>query len=301
MPDGVVLPWWSDRERMRAVLKRFAPRDCERFLSLDTASASSRGISSRSSCRRRPICSARGFAGFARAAALRHAVPRHERAPDRGPRRFATGSLGEFLDRSLDSPHLKSLVLANSLYGKHGGPYDPGTLFGLLFHLLGGGAEAKQGFVGHVMGGMGAITQAMAAACVAQASRYARCAPSHRCSIRSGRADGCRAGGRHADRCSARRLERGSEAHVPGSRAAAELDDQIPRGRARHQDGWPLRQAQFRAGRGAALSAHPDADALRSAQFTFVPWLEGAQRCYESARQRTQCTSSSGSIAWCPR
>ena len=41
---------------------------------------------------------------------------------------FTTGSLGEFLDRSLDSPHLKSLILANSLYGKHGGPYDAGTL-----------------------------------------------------------------------------------------------------------------------------------------------------------------------------
>jgi hypothetical protein len=49
---------------------------------------------------------------------------------------FATGSLGEFLDRTLESAHLKSLILANSLYGKHGGPYDAGTLFGLLFHLL---------------------------------------------------------------------------------------------------------------------------------------------------------------------
>ena len=30
--------------------------------------------------------------------------------------------------------------------------------------MLGGGAESKQGFVGHVIGGMGAITQAMAKA-----------------------------------------------------------------------------------------------------------------------------------------
>src|SRR5262245_66107769 len=35
MPDGTVLPWWSDRERMRAELTRFAPADCERFLSLE--------------------------------------------------------------------------------------------------------------------------------------------------------------------------------------------------------------------------------------------------------------------------
>ena len=75
-------------------------------------------------------------------------------------------------------------------YGKHGGPYDPGTLFGLLFHLLGGGAEAKQGFVGHVMGGMGAITQAMAAACVEKGVEIRTSSPVQRVLIRSGRAAG---------------------------------------------------------------------------------------------------------------
>jgi len=35
MPDGTVLPWWSDRERMRQLLMRVAPQDCDRFLSLD--------------------------------------------------------------------------------------------------------------------------------------------------------------------------------------------------------------------------------------------------------------------------
>jgi phytoene dehydrogenase-like protein len=37
---------------------------------------------------------------------------------------------------------------------------------GLLFHLLSGGEDEKQGFTGHVIGGMGAITRAMAAACL---------------------------------------------------------------------------------------------------------------------------------------
>ena len=35
MPDGVILPCWSDRERMRELLMRVAPKDCDRFLSLD--------------------------------------------------------------------------------------------------------------------------------------------------------------------------------------------------------------------------------------------------------------------------
>ena len=56
--------------------------------------------------------------------------------------RFLTGSLGEFLDRRFESDKLKRLILSNSLYGKHGGPYQPGTAMGLLFHLLSGGEKA---------------------------------------------------------------------------------------------------------------------------------------------------------------
>src|SRR5882762_2713630 len=75
---------------------------------------------------------------------------------------FLTGSLGEFLDRNYESEKIKTLFLANNVYGKHGGPYQPGTAIGLLFHLLSGGEHEAQGFYGHVMGGMGAITQALA-------------------------------------------------------------------------------------------------------------------------------------------
>ena len=59
---------------------------------------------------------------------------------------------------------VKTLFLANNVYGKHGGPYQPGTALGLLFHLLSGGEHDQQGFYGHVMGGMGSITNAMAKA-----------------------------------------------------------------------------------------------------------------------------------------
>jgi phytoene dehydrogenase-like protein len=75
-----------------------------------------------------------------------------------------TGSLGEFLDRNYESEKIKTLFLANNVYGKHGGPYQPGTALGLLFHLLSGGDQDQQGFYGHVMGGMGSITSAMAKA-----------------------------------------------------------------------------------------------------------------------------------------
>ena len=65
MPDGMVLPWWSDRERMRQLLMRVAPRDCDRFMSLDVHLSELARISNRSSCRRRPICSAVDSQGWA--------------------------------------------------------------------------------------------------------------------------------------------------------------------------------------------------------------------------------------------
>jgi phytoene dehydrogenase-like protein len=77
---------------------------------------------------------------------------------------FLTGSLGEFLDRNYESETIKTMFLANNVYGKHGGPYQPGSALGLLFHLLSGGEHQLQGFYGHVMGGMGAISEALAAA-----------------------------------------------------------------------------------------------------------------------------------------
>jgi phytoene dehydrogenase-like protein len=76
-----------------------------------------------------------------------------------------TTSIGRYLDTHFESDEAKRLILANTLYGKHGGPYYPGTAAGLMFHFLTGGDEARRGYQGHVIGGMGAITQAMARAC----------------------------------------------------------------------------------------------------------------------------------------
>ena len=176
---------------------------------------------------------------------------------------------------------------SNSLYGKHGGPYDPGTLFGLLFHLLGGGSEAKQGFVGHVMGGMGAITQAMAAACGEKGVEIRTASPVQQVSIRD----------RVARQACCWRTARRSTPRIVVSNAdpkrtflelvdARELDPQFRADvRGIKMDG-PCGKLNLVLDEEPRLSGgDPDADKLRNAQFTLVPWLEGAQRCYESARQ----------------
>src|SRR4029077_12723049 len=75
-------------------------------------------------------------------------------------------------------------------YGKHGGPYSPGTALGLLFHLLSGGEHDLQGFYGHVMGGMGAITQAMASSARRFGAEIRTSSPVGRILVRNGRATG---------------------------------------------------------------------------------------------------------------
>ena len=288
MPDGVALAWWSDRERMRETLRRFAPADCERFLALEVRlSALARHLEPLF-MQAPPDLQRSGFAGLRELArfALKFRRVRGRELADLVA--FATGSLGEFLDRSLDSPHLKSLVLANSLYGKHGGPYDPGTLFGLLFHLLGGGHEVRQGFVGHVMGGMGAITGAMAAACAAKGVELRTGAEVQRVLVRDGCAQGVE-------------LQDGTEigARIVVSNAdpkrtflrlvpAAALEPEfVAAVRGIKMDG-PCGKLNLVLREEPLLSGcDSNADALQRAQFTLAPWLEGAQRCSEHARQGT--------------
>jgi phytoene dehydrogenase-like protein len=287
-PDRTVLSWWSDRARMREFLQVFAPADCERFLSLEGRLAGLARHLEPLFMQAPPDLQRSGWAGVLEL--LRHALKfRRVRGREIADLvAFATGSLGEFLDRSLDSPHLKSLVLSNSLYGKHGGPYDPGTLFGLLFHLLGGGQEAKQGFVGHVIGGMGAITTAMATACRTVGVELRTSAAVQRIVARDGRAE-------------AVVLEDGTEigADIVVSNAdpkrtflslvpAAQLEPEfLAAVRGIKMDG-PCAKLNLVLDEEPRLSgAAPVADALQRAQFTLVPWLAGAQRCYDQARQGT--------------
>jgi phytoene dehydrogenase-like protein len=163
--DGDVVAWWNDRDRMRRELERIAPRDVESFFDTERTLRRLAGFIEPFFMEPPPDVHARGWR---RAKEMLRLIRRLRSAMGEdveGLTAFLTGSLGAFLDRRFVSNKLKRLILANSVYGKHGGPYQPGTAMGLLFHLLTGGEDRQPGFQGHVIGGMGAITTAMRAAC----------------------------------------------------------------------------------------------------------------------------------------
>jgi phytoene dehydrogenase-like protein len=163
-PDGHVVPWWADRERARQEFSKISAKDAARFVQVDDKLKKLARYLQPFFLEPPPeieTSSVQGWSDLFRTGKRFRGISNAEIAALVS---FLTGSLGEFLDQNYESEKIKTLFLANNVYGKHGGPYQPGTAIGLLFHLLSGGEHELQGFYGHVMGGMGAITQAMASA-----------------------------------------------------------------------------------------------------------------------------------------
>lgn len=74
-----------------------------------------------------------------------------------------TKSAGDYLDGWFDSAPIKAAYGFDSVVGNYASPYSPGSAYVLLHHVF-GEVNGRKGAWGHAVGGMGAITQAMAAA-----------------------------------------------------------------------------------------------------------------------------------------
>ncbi|MEO7386476.1 MAG: NAD(P)/FAD-dependent oxidoreductase [Gammaproteobacteria bacterium] len=72
-----------------------------------------------------------------------------------------TRSAGEMLDGWFESEPIKALYGFDAVVGSYASPYTPGSAYVLLHHAF-GEVNGKTGVWGHAVGGMGAITQAMA-------------------------------------------------------------------------------------------------------------------------------------------
>src|SRR5260370_10433667 len=74
-----------------------------------------------------------------------------------------TRSAGEMLDERFESDLVKALFGFDAIVGNYASPYAAGSAYVMLHHAV-GEVNGKKGVWGHAIGGMGAITQAMARA-----------------------------------------------------------------------------------------------------------------------------------------
>src|SRR5712664_2887746 len=189
-PDGQLVSWWADRDRVVEELRKISVRDAETFVRMDDRLKKLARYLQPFFLEPPPEPDMKSLRGWSELLRVGRRFRGISSADISQLVSFLTGSLGDFLDRNYESEKVKTLFLANNVYGKHGGPYHPGTALGLLFHLLSGGAEEVQGFSGHVIGGMGAITQALAAAVRKRGVEIRTSAPVARIDVRGGRLRG---------------------------------------------------------------------------------------------------------------
>jgi phytoene dehydrogenase-like protein len=285
LPGGVTIPWWTDDRRAAAEIERFSKRDAATFLEIDARLKKLARYLQPFFLEAPPDIGARGIAGLMEL--LRLAKRLHRISGDEIAQMisFMTGSLGDFLDRHYESDEVKALILANNVYGKHGGPYQNGTALGLLFHMLSGGERDVQGFFGHVMGGMGSITAAMAAAGRKRGVEIVTSAPVAKILARGGRAEGVA-------------LEDGTEVHARyvvsnadpkrtflGLLDASDIPGDFREAIQGIKMAGPCAKVNMVLGEEPVVGGMPaDADPRRRALFSLIPSLEFAERSYDGAK-----------------
>ena len=283
-PDGHVVPWWVDRERAKREFSKISEKDAEQFVRVDDQLK-------KLACYLQPFFlepppeitgGLGGWSDLFRVGKRFRGISSDEISQLVA---FLTGSLGEFLDHNYESEKMKTMFLANNVYGKHGGPYQPGTAIGLLFHLLSGGLHELQGFSGHVMGGMGAITQALTAAGRKLGVEIRTSASVAQIDVRNGRTRGVV-------------LEDGTEIRARmvlsnadpkrtflGMLPARELpEDFLHAIRGIKMDGPCAKVNMVLAEEPRFTGTSASATPLERTFYTLVPSLEFAERCYDIAK-----------------
>jgi phytoene dehydrogenase-like protein len=100
-----------------------------------------------------------------------------------------TKSAADYLDGWFDGELVKAWLGFDAIVGNYASPYTPGTAYVLLHHAL-GEVNGKKRLWGHAIGGMGAITQAMARAAAGYGVEIETDAPVREILIEKGRASG---------------------------------------------------------------------------------------------------------------
>lgn len=98
-------------------------------------------------------------------------------------------SAGDYLDGWFESAPIKAAYGFDGIVGNYASPYTPGSAYVLLHHVF-GEVNGKKGAWGHAIGGMGAITQAMAKAALERGVDIRLSSPVREVVVESGRAVG---------------------------------------------------------------------------------------------------------------
>jgi phytoene dehydrogenase-like protein len=104
--------------------------------------------------------------------------------------RLMTMSIADLLDDWFESPQVKGALAVNGVIGTWAGPYEPGTAYVMAHHSIGDVGDGHLGNWGFQEGGMGAVSDAIAAAATEHGAEIRLNAAVSRILVDNGRAVG---------------------------------------------------------------------------------------------------------------
>ncbi len=165
LPDGGYL--LAGEGRTKSEIAKFSAADADRYddycAQLTVVADTLRDLVLRAPPNLVQGFSWRGLRELARAAALGNDLRKLDPEAQHLLLDLFTKSAADFLSEWFESDPIKALLGFDSIVGNYASPFDPGTAYVLLHHAF-GEVNGKKGAWGHALGGMGAITQAMAKA-----------------------------------------------------------------------------------------------------------------------------------------
>lgn len=176
--------------RTQAEFARFSAADADAFPAYETALERVADVL-RDMALRTPPNAGGGLRDLMSAIVQGRALARLPMDAQRDVLAMFVASARSFLDRWYESDVVKSAFAFDAVVGNYGGVSTPGSAYVLLHHVF-GEVNGTKGAWGHAVGGMGAITQAMAAACIKVGVDISLESPVERLLVDGGRVAGVR-------------------------------------------------------------------------------------------------------------
>ncbi|HEU5323780.1 MAG TPA: NAD(P)/FAD-dependent oxidoreductase [Methylomirabilota bacterium] len=187
-PDGRSLLMGPDAALTHREIAKFSARDAERYPRYEAMLERVAAVIEPTLTMSPPDLLRPGLGDYGKLLSLGRAFRRLGAAAGEAVE-VLTGAARPILDRWFESEQLKGTLATDAIIGAMASPSMPGTAY-VLFHHVMGETDGKRGVWGYVRGGMGGLTQALAAAARARGAEIRCGAEVTRILVRDGKATG---------------------------------------------------------------------------------------------------------------
>lgn len=160
--DGRYFFMWQDEKKTLAEIAKFSVRDAEAYPKFEAYLERLAIVAESLLLTTPPEFPPSGLGDFADYLKLLGRLRGLSREEIVGLVKIFTQSAADFLDDWFESEQVKVTLATDGVIGANGGPKSPGTAYILLHHCM-GNVAGKRGLWGFVRGGMGAVSDAIAA------------------------------------------------------------------------------------------------------------------------------------------